>query len=350
LVVHVQRFDAFGAPENPTAQAADVPPRNLRAGYTGHEMDSETGLVNMRGRIYDPRLGRFLQPDPFLRPNSSQGLNRYSYAFNNPLRWIDPSGFMPEDEETGTVDSAGDGDVGNGDVDEEFPFPPTSAGGESGSESGGEDGSVSGGEDGSEPGGEEGSEPGGEEGSEPRGEETVCDEEDFESTEEYEDYNDDSEYESQSTPTGEGAQSDGHDSPTEESAGAAFLWQSIGLPILDFGPFDLGFEVVTIQGWDDADGFYIETIFAIGADFGVASYYEGFGFSVNSSGDHNDTAGFHNAPVAVADGTVVTPVGPVVVGLWDEGNGDWGPYYGMSGPGHTAARIGFSLPDSWTKS
>ena len=219
LVVHVQRFDAFGAPENPTAQAADVPTRNLRAGYTGHEMDSETGLVNMRGRIYDPRLGRFLQPDPFLRPNSSQGLNRYSYAFNNPLRWIDPSGSLPEDEETGTVDSAGDGDVGNGDVDEEFPFPPISAGGESGSESGGEDGSVSGGEEGSEPGGEEGSEPGGEEGSEPGGEETVCGEEDFESTEKYEDYSDDSEYESQSTPRGEGTQSDGHDSPTEESGG-----------------------------------------------------------------------------------------------------------------------------------
>jgi RHS repeat-associated protein len=103
-VVHVQRFDAFGAPESPAAQSADVPTRNVRSGYTAHEMDSETGLVNMRGRIYDPRLGRFLQADPILRPGWSQGLTRYSYAFNNPLRWVDPTGFDAEDEEEDQLD------------------------------------------------------------------------------------------------------------------------------------------------------------------------------------------------------------------------------------------------------
>jgi hypothetical protein len=30
-------------------------------------------------------------------PYGSQGLNRYSYVWNNPLRWIDPSGFAPQD-------------------------------------------------------------------------------------------------------------------------------------------------------------------------------------------------------------------------------------------------------------
>ncbi|WP_052376710.1 FG-GAP-like repeat-containing protein, partial [Chondromyces apiculatus] len=33
-------------------------------GFTGHEDDDELGLVNMKGRIYDPKLGRFLTPDP----------------------------------------------------------------------------------------------------------------------------------------------------------------------------------------------------------------------------------------------------------------------------------------------
>jgi RHS repeat-associated protein len=99
-VVHVQRFDAFGAQENSAAQSADAPTRNVRGGYTGHEMDSEVGLVNMRGRIYDPRLGRFMQADPIIRPNWSQALNRYSYVVNNPLRWVDPTGLDLDDPDS----------------------------------------------------------------------------------------------------------------------------------------------------------------------------------------------------------------------------------------------------------
>lgn len=67
-------------------------------GFTGHESD-ELGLVNMGGRIYDPQIGRFLSPDPFTpAAYSSQSLNRYSYALNDPLRYTDPSGFAPCDE------------------------------------------------------------------------------------------------------------------------------------------------------------------------------------------------------------------------------------------------------------
>jgi hypothetical protein len=51
-------------------------------------------LVNMRGRIYDPRARQFTSPDPFMQaPFVSVGLNRYSYVFNNPLRFTDPTGF-----------------------------------------------------------------------------------------------------------------------------------------------------------------------------------------------------------------------------------------------------------------
>ena len=49
----------------------------------------------MNGRVYDPVLGRFLSADPFIQlPQSTQGLNRYTYAGNNPLSFTDPSDFF----------------------------------------------------------------------------------------------------------------------------------------------------------------------------------------------------------------------------------------------------------------
>jgi RHS repeat-associated protein len=64
-------------------------------GFTGHEMAGEVGVIHMNGRIYDPRLGRFLQADPFVQsPADSQMYNRYSYTRNNPLNATDPSGYL----------------------------------------------------------------------------------------------------------------------------------------------------------------------------------------------------------------------------------------------------------------
>jgi RHS repeat-associated protein len=51
------------------------------------------GLINMNARLYDPVLGRFLSPDPYVQaPDFSQNFNRYSYSLNNPLKYTDPSG------------------------------------------------------------------------------------------------------------------------------------------------------------------------------------------------------------------------------------------------------------------
>jgi RHS repeat-associated protein len=63
-------------------------------GYTDHEHLDNLGIVHMNGRVYDPVLGRFLSPDPIVQsPYDTQGLNRYAYVRNNPMRYTDPTGF-----------------------------------------------------------------------------------------------------------------------------------------------------------------------------------------------------------------------------------------------------------------
>jgi RHS repeat-associated protein len=66
----------------------------IRLGFTGHEQDDELGLINMKGRVFDPRLARFLTPDPLISdPANGQTYNRYAYVRNKPLDLVDPTGF-----------------------------------------------------------------------------------------------------------------------------------------------------------------------------------------------------------------------------------------------------------------
>ena len=82
-------FDAWGKRAFVTKDNSLVFDR----GFTGHEHLEEFSLINMNGRMYDPVLGRFLSPDPFVQnPLFSQSFNRYSYAWNNPLVYTDPDG------------------------------------------------------------------------------------------------------------------------------------------------------------------------------------------------------------------------------------------------------------------
>lgn len=65
----------------------------LDRGYTGHEHLWGIGIINMNGRLYDPKLHRFLMPDNNLQdPTNSQNFNRYGYVLNNPVNMNDPSG------------------------------------------------------------------------------------------------------------------------------------------------------------------------------------------------------------------------------------------------------------------
>jgi RHS repeat-associated protein len=88
-----QGFDPFGAPSTPYA----LDDSSVLTGFTGHEHDPESGLVDMGGRVYDPILGRFLTADPIVSaPFWSQGLNLYAYTFNSPLNYTDSSGLAPD--------------------------------------------------------------------------------------------------------------------------------------------------------------------------------------------------------------------------------------------------------------
>ena len=65
----------------------------LDRGFTGHEHLQTVGLIHMNGRLYDPALHRFLQPDNFVQdPFNTQNFNRYGYCLNNPLLYTDPNG------------------------------------------------------------------------------------------------------------------------------------------------------------------------------------------------------------------------------------------------------------------
>jgi len=72
-------------------------PDDTARGFTNHEHLDGVGLIHMNGRVYEPSLGRFLSPDPFVQaPDNTQSFNRYSYVRNNPLSFVDPSGFIEE--------------------------------------------------------------------------------------------------------------------------------------------------------------------------------------------------------------------------------------------------------------
>ncbi|WP_437951296.1 polymorphic toxin-type HINT domain-containing protein [Sorangium sp. So ce296] len=91
-VIHRQATDAFGKGEEPVGGGSGV-----LTSFTGHQHDLELGVVDMRGRLYDASVGRFLTPDPVIQaPFYSQGLNAYSYVFNSPTNFIDPLGLQAQ--------------------------------------------------------------------------------------------------------------------------------------------------------------------------------------------------------------------------------------------------------------
>ena len=94
-------FNAFGE-RRTNGSATSITTTGLASttrGFTGHEMLDGLDVIHMNGRIYDPTLGRFLQADPVIQaPDNPQNWNAYTYVFNNPYRYTDPTGMIGQEE------------------------------------------------------------------------------------------------------------------------------------------------------------------------------------------------------------------------------------------------------------
>ncbi len=76
--------------------APPSPPQDKRL-FTGKERDNETGQDYFGARYYRADIGRFTTVDPLTasaRTPAPQTFNRYAYALNNPLRFVDPDGLQ----------------------------------------------------------------------------------------------------------------------------------------------------------------------------------------------------------------------------------------------------------------
>ena len=104
-------YEPSGQTVDPANPASTIQPGlgSVDRGFTDQIEDGKLALLNMRGRIYDPKIAHFLTPDADVQDRlRSESLNPYGYAWNNPLKWIDPSGFQNEDPSPSTYQSETD--------------------------------------------------------------------------------------------------------------------------------------------------------------------------------------------------------------------------------------------------
>jgi len=74
--------------------------------FTGREWLSDLKLYDYRNRMYQPELGRFLQPDP--KEFAAGDYNLYRYCHNDPINKSDPLGLKPGDPFDGPEEAARD--------------------------------------------------------------------------------------------------------------------------------------------------------------------------------------------------------------------------------------------------
>ena len=90
-IVESYTYSAFGEEKAPSNL---INPWRYKSKHT----DSETGLVYFGKRYYDPKIGRFITPDPM---GAIDGLNFYRFCHNNPLSFTDHLGLAAEDNGNG---------------------------------------------------------------------------------------------------------------------------------------------------------------------------------------------------------------------------------------------------------
>jgi len=89
-ITQTTTYDAFGNIESSAGSSSNA---YKYAGQWGYRNDGDDGLMHVGARYYDPLVGRFISADTYLGDiGNPQSLNRYVYAENDPVNFVDPSG------------------------------------------------------------------------------------------------------------------------------------------------------------------------------------------------------------------------------------------------------------------
>jgi RHS repeat-associated protein len=91
-ILEQYEYDSFGLPYfyNGSGAQMDSSAYGNRFLFTGREWLSDLHLYDYRNRMYQPELGRFMQPDP--KEFGAGDYNLYRYCHNDPINKSDPTG------------------------------------------------------------------------------------------------------------------------------------------------------------------------------------------------------------------------------------------------------------------